>query len=331
MNKKSAALYRPIAIVMVGPPGCGKSTAAKKMNVDSDMVIIERDIIREGIGGSRKGFYDLAYTFSELRDVYEAYVSSKVDGILKQCAIKRQSVIIADTNMNKRYRHEMYDKLYGLGFQVRLHVFHGDDVNIDELIRRNETRDEDCRVPMSVLTRYDSLMKKQAKTLADEFDLLSLADTSEHSPHRDNIIICDIDDTLAFRDGNREPFEFMKSGSDSPIEHNIKMLEDVVNSAARLSKEDSINKVYFFSGRSDICRVETEAWLTEHVLLNCPTELVMRKEGDYRKDWIIKGEMYRDMIHGKYTVKYVFDDRQSVVGYWSNLGLPVIQVNQSKY
>jgi hypothetical protein len=53
--------------------------------------------------------------------------------------------------------------------------------------------------------------------------------------------------------------------------------------------------------------------------------LVMREQGDSRKDTIVKKEMFDKYIKGKYNVLYVVDDRPCVCRMWS-LGLKVMQV-----
>ena len=52
----------------------------------------------------------------------------------------------------------------------------------------------------------------------------------------------------------------------------------------------------------------------------------MRKHNDYRKDTIIKEEMFFNLIEGKYNVKSVIDDRPVVVRKWLELGLNVLSV-----
>jgi hypothetical protein len=52
----------------------------------------------------------------------------------------------------------------------------------------------------------------------------------------------------------------------------------------------------------------------------------MRKEGDVRKDAIVKGEIYEKNINGKYNVLFVLDDRNQMVEMWRGLGLTCLQV-----
>jgi hypothetical protein len=52
----------------------------------------------------------------------------------------------------------------------------------------------------------------------------------------------------------------------------------------------------------------------------------MRHNGDYRKDVVVKEEMYNDHIKGKYNVTVVIDDRLQVCRMWHRLGLPLLRV-----
>ena len=76
--------------------------------------------------------------------------------------------------------------------------------------------------------------------------------------------------------------------------------------------------IVLLSGRDESCRKETEEWLTKNGI--CYQELHMRPEGDFRKDTVIKREMFDKYIAGKYYVKAVFDDRPCVVRMWRSMG-----------
>jgi hypothetical protein len=52
----------------------------------------------------------------------------------------------------------------------------------------------------------------------------------------------------------------------------------------------------------------------------------MRKHNDFRKDAIVKKEIYEEKIADHHDVLCVFDDRQLVVEMWRELGLTCMQV-----
>ena len=52
----------------------------------------------------------------------------------------------------------------------------------------------------------------------------------------------------------------------------------------------------------------------------------MRATGDFRPDSVVKEEIYNNHIKDNYYVAGVFDDRDSVVKLWRDLGLTCFQV-----
>lgn len=127
------------------------------------------------------------------------------------------------------------------------------------------------------------------------------------------VILVDIDGTVSHRT-NRDPFEYDKVLDDRPDAQTI----DVITSLWR-----SGYRIVFISARDDSCFNDTFEWLR----LNCPPfiKLFMRKTGDYRKDSIVKQEIYEELIKPNYEVFCVFDDRNMVVEMWRSLGLKCFQ------
>ena len=133
---------------------------------------------------------------------------------------------------------------------------------------------------------------------------------------KEKAIIVDVDGTLADMRGIRKPFEWDKVSEDKPYLDIIEMIQDF----ASLNKY----KIIITTGRDGSCMQDTVKWLDKHkVPFN---EFYMRGEGDFRKDNIIKSEIYMDHIRPKYDVKFDVDDRDQVVEMWRSLGLRVLQV-----
>ena len=129
-------------------------------------------------------------------------------------------------------------------------------------------------------------------------------------------IIVDIDGTLADMRGVRGPFEWDKVSQDKPHQDII----DLVRDLRSLKKY----KIIITTGRDGVCEEATKEWVLEHGVNY--DEFFIRKAGDFRKDNIIKSEIYMDHIRPKYDVKFVIDDRDQVVEMWRSLGLRVLQV-----
>ncbi len=83
--------------------------------------------------------------------------------------------------------------------------------------------------------------------------------------------------------------------------------------------------IIYVSGRPETHRHETEKWLYVHDVSGY-AGLLMRAEGDYRPDQIVKRELYEGHIKPHYNVMFTVDDRASVVKMWRELGLTCFQV-----
>ena len=57
----------------------------------------------------------------------------------------------------------------------------------------------------------------------------------------------------------------------------------------------------------------------------------MRKNGDSRRDSIVKEEIFWNDIEPKYNVLAVFDDRDQVVKMWRELGIKCFQCEYGNF
>jgi len=158
-----------------------------------------------------------------------------------------------------------------------------------------------------------------------------------------NLIICDLDGTIAniehrlhyIKGPNKDWASFTKACvNDEPYKDVIEILDSLAlgmgngcNVCGAVERE-----FYFFSGRSEVVRKETEEWLKEHVPIteDRDWELYMRKEGDYRPDTTIKYEMMYELKITPDDVLCILDDRQSVVDMWRKEGFRCLQVDAWK-
>lgn len=131
-------------------------------------------------------------------------------------------------------------------------------------------------------------------------------------------IICDLDGTLALVNGR-------------DIYDNSEVHTDLVNQGIKdllyIYHTRTVSEVIYLSGRMDSAREVTEAWLKANRLWwKDDQKLYMRPHGDYRKDSIVKQELYEKYIKDKYYVNFILDDRDQVVKMWRGLGLLCLQV-----
>lgn len=109
--------------------------------------------------------------------------------------------------------------------------------------------------------------------------------------------------------------------NDAPIWPVINLLKDL----------QAKNSIVYSTGRSEECRLQTVAWLTE---LNLPSHsLYMRKQNDYREDFIVKEELLERIkeVYKTDPVQGIFEDRQQVVDMYRAKGLKVFQVADGKF
>jgi len=133
-------------------------------------------------------------------------------------------------------------------------------------------------------------------------------------------IICDLDGTLALIN-NRNPFDASTCADDE-------LNTPVANTLKAFAKEDY--KILLVSGREDRFREQTVEFLEKY---DIPYhKLWMRQAKDYRKDSIIKLELFEAEIRNKYFIEFVLDDRDQVVELWrKELKLPCFQVNYGNF
>ncbi len=127
-------------------------------------------------------------------------------------------------------------------------------------------------------------------------------------------IICDLDGTLAHLNG-RSPYDASSCVDDvlsEPIAHIVRTYAGIGVS------------VILCSGRESKYRQPTELWLETHGIQY--EALHMRRTKDFRKDAVIKTEIYNAHIREQYSVLFVLDDRNQVVDMWRGLGLTCLQV-----
>ena len=136
----------------------------------------------------------------------------------------------------------------------------------------------------------------------------------------DNAILIDVDGTVALHNG-RDPFDWSKLSQDTPNKSVIEIVNRVGSTGIHL---------IFITGREEKYRTETENWLSKYI--DIPFELYCRITNDFRKDEVVKKEIYEKYIMGNFSVIGVFDDRNRVVSMWrEKLGLVCFQVSEGDF
>lgn len=281
-------------ILTKGLPASGKSTFAKELleKYPNQYKRVNKDDLRAMIDN---GLFDGKKT--------ENFILKIRDQIILTALAEGKHVIVDDTNLDPKHEAHVRELVKDKAL-VEIKDF--TSVPLEECIARDQRRSN--YVGEKVILG----MHKRYLAKAASIDLVP------HNPAWLNCYIFDIDGTLAIRK-NRGPFEWEKVGQDEVNEPVAKMLRNFIRTAALI----------VVSGRDEVCRFETESWLTRN---NLPFDyLYMRPQNDMRKDAIIKEEIYRQHIEGKYNVLAVFDDRNQTVQKWRELGLACFQVADGNF
>jgi predicted kinase len=293
------------AIVTIGISASGKSVWAEEFVAEQKGAwnIICRDHAREDILSHRLGRAlapgDL-WKHWKFKD--ENLVNEVCQGKVALAAARGENIIIADTNLNPARRDEMVRRLEAMEFTVEYKRF---DITFEEAMKRDRFRANSVG-PEVLWTQY--------KLWFQQYGMFKKYVPDNRLP---SAVCFDIDGTLAIMNGKRGPFEWDKVTMD---DHRTEIVE-----MAHAFRERGY-KIIVLSGRDGVCREQTLSWLDSKDVLH--DELFMRAEGDSRKDWIVKGEIFFRDVATKYNVMMVVDDRPQVVRLWSLIGLPCANVGE---
>jgi len=297
-------------IATVGIPASGKSTwSINKAKNNPDYIRVNRDDFRFMMK-------DAPMCDPKVEGIISKLVFASVDA----CLAKNLNPIVDQTHLKGEYIEALAEHVkYKANFRVEKF-----DISLKEAIERDNAREK--KVGETVLRKmwndYRSLMDSPgvARTLAFRPKQTLVHVNPVFDPNLEEVILCDLDGTLAHMNGKRGPFEWLKTDVDDLDEIVAKSIKDHMALG---------HKIIFMSGRSEEGRVPTEQWLEFYGFKY--HALLMRKKDDFRKDNIIKEELYNEHIKGKYNVRHVYDDRNQVVNMWRSLGIKVYQVAEGDF
>jgi predicted kinase len=290
----------------VGIPASGKSTwSIQKAKYDPNTVRINRDDFRFMMK-------DAPICDPKIEGLISKLVFQAIDA----CLAKNLNVIVDQTHLKAEYLDALAEHVkYKADFKIQLF-----DISLEKAIERDNLREK--KVGEAVIRK----MWKDYRRLTDTylFENKSVQKyvfkNPVHDPALEEVILCDLDGTLAHMNGKRGPFDWLRTDVDDLDEIVAKSIKDHMTLG---------HKIIFMSGRSEEGRVATEQWLEFYGFKY--HALHMRKKDDFRKDNIIKEELYNEHIKGKFNVRHVYDDRQQVVDMWRSLGIKVYQVEKGDF
>lgn len=298
-------------IMTVGCPGSGKSTWAREYVLKTPgFFVITRDDLRATIiGNSARN----EYKFSKQKEsiVTDMQFSTVKDILYRGDSVK--GVIVADTNLKESTRAKWESFAKEFGWQIEYKLF---DVSWTELLSRNFFRG-DKAVPKEVLrSMYVNMCKYQGKPIY------------EGTPGHPKAVIFDLDGTLA-DNNHRSPFDLSKLLDDAPREMVVTLLTMLHGKGYKIltvSGRESGTKEEPAKYRND-----TIQWMMRHGIGIKIDNHYQRKQGDSRKDDIVKEEIFWKHIAPVYDVKLAVDDRDQVVEMWRRIGVECWQVNFGEF
>ena len=145
-----------IFVIMVGPPGSGKTTIATKLESDYGFVRICPDDIREEITGNASN--------QDRNEEVFAKVYSRLSEYLNQGF----NVVYDATNCRTAYRFKILNVVQGLTDKIICMV---STTSIGDCLERNKNRYE-RNVPEDVIERMYFTLKKHPPTIFEGYDVI---------------------------------------------------------------------------------------------------------------------------------------------------------------
>lgn len=243
-------------------------------------------------------------------------------------------VIVDDTNIVVSTVNKLHQLAESVGdVKVIEKVF---NVSVEECLRRNALREGRARVPDSVIigmARKAGLDRGVILNDKETYYPGKSADVVEQDASLPKAIMCDLDGTLAII-GDRSPYD----ATDCDIKDNPNWA--VINCVLAMYRIGT--EIIFMSGRDQKYRSETERFIEEYcrIAIREPIKYALHMRGetapdlnkeDFRKDAVVKRELFDKYVRGKYNVLFVLDDRNQVVDFWRSIGLTCFQVNYGDF
>lgn len=297
-------------IVCKGIPASGKSTWAKDevFRGRGAWKRVNRDDIRTMIDG---GVYS---------PENEKLVLKVRDLVIQNSVKNGINVIVDDTNIRDKGKNFKdicsIVEVLEINVQVIEKIFY---ISLDEALERDSKRPSSVGEKIVKMFWTESGGKQFIHSKPKVETFLAAQDSSnkiEHNPKLQNAIICDLDGTLALLNG-RNPYDASRCDETDTLNSPV---GETVMAYYKMGY-----KILFCSGREDKYHDQTVRFIKNN-LPEVEYSLFMRRSGDKRKDSIIKDQIYKENIEGKYNVFFVLDDRDSVCEYWRSRALTCFQV-----
>jgi predicted kinase len=305
---------KPTVTLTKGLPGSGKSTWAREVHASRAaggrrLKLVSKDDLRRML--------DLGVWSKE----NEKFVVKIRNRVILDAVDEGYDVIVHDTNLVPKHETEIRQLVDKKAVVVINDSFL--EVPVEECVKRDLLRRYSVGKDV-IMSMHHQYVQKSANYVA-----VPPPARVEGAPEA---IIVDLDGTMAII-GDRSPY----AGHECAVDTINEPVATLVNEWSYTGPDEDRRHVIFCSGRAGTpaAREATLTWLEKHGfkidgrtrhLFMRPQFLPDGKTKDDRKDAIIKDEIYRAEIEGKYNIAFVLDDRNQVVEYWRSIGLTCLQV-----
>lgn len=283
-------------ILLVGPPGSGKSTFAKSLLSKNMWASVPISYVNQDSQGKLEHF-DL---FNE--------------------SIKAEANIIVDRmNFSKAQRSRYLEVAKMAGYETEIHVFHE---SIATCIQRCFAREnhETVKTPEDAKKAITFFFKNYERVDDNEADTVI-----RHWPEGDKpeAIICDLDGTMCNVEHRRH---WVSGEKKNWAMWNAGIKNDTLNKWCMTITNQLYHagyKVVLCSGRVQEYKLVTIEWLLNNKVLH--DNLFMRQFNDSRPDNVIKEIILDFEILTRYKPIFMIDDRRRVVDMYRGRGYTVLQ------
>lgn len=287
----------PNLIILVGPPGSGKSTRALHLETQGYVRISQDDQGKE----------------RHMEMFYEALMGGK-------------DVVVDRMNFNVEQRSRYLKPAKEGEYATKIITFFVPRItcHLRCALRKGHPTIVTEENAISALNTFFTKFERPTENEADvlEFDY-------QHSEDRADCIIVDLDGTLCNIDHRLH--HVRKEGKKNWKAFSDGLVGDTVNEWCRrlIDGTDYNSHVVLCSGRSHEYRELTIGWLGAN---NIPySSLFMRPDKDYRQDCIIKEIILDFEILPRYNPIFAVDDRKQVTDMWRRRGITCLQCAEGNF
>lgn len=322
-------MITPTIKLLIGYSGSGKSTWAQNFINNTDegksYLSVSRDKVRELLYSYDESNVNLYYKDKEFSSKENTMISPSVEENVQSILDKGKNVIVDNTNLDKKYIDKFRKRFYWCNFELIFIPILNQVTTKEAILRdKNRLRSVGKSVIKIQVQKYNNLISQyQGKYTITKDATISLypyhkIEELNNDASKPSCIIFDVDGTLAQNNG-RSPFDWNRVNEDLPRENIIKL--------AKFHKENGID-IIVCTGRSEEASKLTKEWLDKYGVQY--DKFYIRKSKDFRPDWLVKEEMWRDIVKDNYVIA-CYDDRDQVVRHGRFLGLDMLQVNYGNF